>query len=83
MAGAERLVLEGLARLGWGEADLKTRRKGGAAEGGISLGIALADNDAAGVDCGALANGHPRTSGMVAPATREEPIGHTRRPVRA
>ena len=28
LARAERLVLEGLARLGWGEAELKTRRKG-------------------------------------------------------
>jgi len=33
---------------------------------GFSLGVAVADDDAAGLDCGAAEYGHPRSSGVVA-----------------
>ena len=40
---------------------------------GFSLGVAVADDDAAGLDCGAAEHGHPRLSGVVATATGPEP----------
>ena len=39
---------------------------GRAEESGFSLGVAVADDDAAGLDCGAAEHGHPRSSGVVA-----------------
>ena len=35
-------------------------------ESGFSLGVAVADDDAAGLDCGAAEHGDPRLSGVVA-----------------
>ena len=50
---------------------------------GASLGVAFADDDAAGLDCGAAPHGQPRASGVVAAATGQELARRPCRPMRA
>ena len=42
-------------------------------ESGFSRGVAVADDAAAGLDCGSAEPGHPRSSRVVAAATGQEP----------
>src|ERR1035438_7001666 len=49
----------------------------------VSLGVAFADDDAAGVDRRAAQHGHARASGMVATTPRPKPAHRTRRPTPA
>ena len=53
---------------------------GRAEESGFSLGVAVADDAAAGLDCGAAEPGHPRSSGVVAAAKEQEPPRRPRQP---
>ena len=56
---------------------------GRAEESGFSLGVAVADDAAAGLDCGAAESGHPRSSGVVAAATVPESTRRPRQPTTA
>jgi hypothetical protein len=69
---AERLVVAGLKRLGWTEEDLGALRKGEPAKAGVSSKTALANHDAAGVDCVAAVSWQSRVSDVVAPAAGQE-----------
>ncbi len=53
---------------------------GRAEESGFSLGVAVADDDAAGLDCGAAEHGDPRSSGVVAAATGQGPARRSCQP---
>ena len=85
----ERLLetlTEACAKTGWqaGKADglergrPKSAAEGRAEEDRVGLGVAFADDDAAGVDRRAAQHGHARASGVVAPTPGPEPARRIR-----
>jgi len=80
---AERLVVAGLQRMGWREADLKARRKGESRKVELAWHLRAQTPQAAGVDCGAAQAGQPRTLGVAVAATRRGSAFRPRRPVPA
>jgi len=70
------LVAEGLRRMGRARQTL--RRVARVSRGRPSWpGIAIEDDDAVSVGCGAVEHGHARAPGMVAATARKEPAGLT------
>ena len=76
-------MIEGLQRMGWSEADLRAQRKGEPRKVDSALAVAVADDDAAGLDSEAAEPGHPRSSAVVAAATGQEPARRPRQPTTA
>ena len=79
-AQGERLVVQGLKRLGWSEADPAGAAQRRAQEGRVGPGTTREDDDAVGLDRGAAEHGQPRASGVVAATVRSKPARRTHRP---